>query len=74
MKVSSLAEPTLFLFTKIELPLILISFLSIPLSMRALLSLRSVDSVFADVDMSSLVNIYDFLIDFCGFLLISVDF
>ena len=46
MKVSSLAEPTLFLFTKIELPLILISFLSIPLSMRALLSLRSVDSVF----------------------------
>ena len=42
---SSLAEPTLALFMYIELPRILMSLLSTPLSMRALLSLRSADSV-----------------------------
>ena len=51
-KLSLLAEPTLILLTYIEFPRILIYFLSTPLSMSALLSLRSVDSVFLSaIDM-----------------------
>ena len=53
---SSLAEPTLVLFMYIELPRILMSLLSTPLSMRALLSLRSADSVFRSaIDMKGLM-------------------
>lgn len=56
MKVSSLAEPTLALFMYIELPRILMSLLSTPLSMRVLLSLSSIDSVFRSVaDMKGLM-------------------
>ena len=46
MKMSSFAEPTLVLLMYIEFPRILISFLSTPLSIRILLSLRSNDSTF----------------------------
>ena len=53
---SSLAEPTLVLFTYIELPRILMSLLSTPLSMRVLLSLSSVDSIFrSTADMKGLI-------------------
>ena len=53
---SSLAEPTLVPFTYIELPRILMSLLSTPLSMRVLLSLSSVDSIFRSmVDMKGLI-------------------
>ena len=45
MKVSSLAEPILALFMYIELPRILMSLLSTPLSMRVFLSLSSIDSI-----------------------------
>ena len=53
---SSFAEPTLVPFTYIELPRILMSLLSTPLSMRVLLSLSSVDSIFRSmVDMKGLI-------------------
>ena len=45
MKMSSFAEPTLVLLMY-EFPCILICFLSTPLSIRVLLSLRSNDSTF----------------------------
>ena len=57
IKMSLLAEPTLALLMYSEFPRILISFLSIPLSMRVLLSLRSVDSVFLSaIDMKGFKN------------------
>ena len=46
---SSLAGPTLVLLMYNEFPHILISFLSTPLSMRILLSLRGADSVFLSI-------------------------
>ena len=53
---SSLAEPTLVLLTYIELPRILMSLLSTPLSMRVLLSLSSVDSILrSTADMKGLI-------------------
>ena len=57
MKESSLAVPNLDLFTYIELPRILMCLLSTPLSIRARLSLRSVDSVFRSaIDMRGLMD------------------
>lgn len=66
---SSLAEPTLALLMYSEFPRILISFLSTPLSMRVLLSLRSVDLVFLSaLDMKGFKNTLGqsaFNINFC---------
>ena len=57
VKFASFADPTLILFMNIELPLILIVFLLTPLSMRALLSLRRVDSCFLSaVDMKGFID------------------
>jgi hypothetical protein len=54
-KMSSFAEPSLCSY--IEFPRILISFLSIPLLIRDLLSLRNIDSIFLSVvDVNGLMK------------------
>ena len=57
IKFVSFADPNFILFMNIKLPRILIVFLSTPLLMRALLSLRRVDSCFLSaVDMKGFID------------------
>ena len=57
VKFVSFVDPALILFMNIELPRIFIVFLSTPLSMRALLSLRRVDSCFLSaIDMKGFID------------------
>ena len=69
VKFASFADPTLILLMNIELPLILIVFLLTPLSMRALLSLRRVDSCFLSaVDTKGFIDMLGIQISvFCRF-------